>query len=1238
MKSRIYWLMVALAAVALILPVSGQMEQYPQTDTDQDGIPDYLEVNGYYYDAGNGTFALKPADDPDPYFIEYHYTDWQHESSDQDPYDDNMETTGANMDPLANVDGGDDPIVAAYPKMSIFLDESEISPQRDIVISGTKKKTTEDSWRDTFESKFTQSEGYEIVAGFGTGGLFGKFTAHQDLNYQTSSTSVASTSGVDNQEWSQAYSEDPDKIATIIFYVHLENHGNGAAKGVYTDFNINLGSSHLARVNISSSANDIIKPGGRFPSSTTIAIERDVYDQYIYLSLDSLRSIETGVPLTIVPISDTFDCDVTRYDAKTQQYVDIGPWDDYYSRIEKVCPLLQVYTASGSHECKVFTPPSDQSDQYSMHTLTLGEAILRTCGKLQDNDIFIDGEKVDENWRFYVTNMSAVNETLDANLTVFDIPLYRGSGTNNPDQIIIKSPDADMPVPVVKWANFNPETMLLQAIAAPGSYQIASMQAEITLPSQNQTHHIDLTQADPDDPTFSANLSSFMDPQDVSALSGNVTASDVMNIGSDPFPIAISAVNPEDYLGYVPFSKPEHLISIPFDWNPHQIYIDNNNPFPPDAEAYVLLVTSERFSSDVLQVIIEGLKVDLACSDWTSAGTWGMCTCAAGAHYSPTHSHMIIVPRPADGRNYLAVQNHYGSEHRSQYNGKDYDNPQVSISALGYFRKSGQGDKFSWEYRQLDLLNRDKKGNIASTNLDTKISPVVAKNISAYAILVESDQFSSDQNTIIVNGVPTELGTSDTHTKVGHCCGHYPMADNSPVHAHLLFVPADKENPNMLSVSAGPNTSTDWWGQKGTKVKTYLLGYFSPDGTAYYRSMYANSTWTTSNQGKAMTLNVNTSTTEGAALYLLQLTGSGTSSDQLQITNSGKSPAFSYLFGQLGISATWGGCPNNNMIPGCPGKNGENWVYMPHHGHLGFGFADITGSVEGEFPIRLNITRNQWPMKDQDGTYLIEALGYFTGITPAPNAGALYASFMADTRSGYAPLTVTFRDATIEPATRWQWDFGDGSTSDERHPVHTYTQPGNYTVSLTTENDLASDVEDIEAYITVLAPDFSLELAPGWNFISVPRRLDEGTDTDAIFGNLTGVILRYDAQNQRWEQLHSISATQPLEGIWIQIEEEITIPLVFDPEPVLIPPSKQLYPGWNAIGFTDLEPLTAKTVLLPVQDIWTFLFSFNAAEQKYNTSIINGGTGSHGDSQLMYPGQGYWLFTTDEGILPAIGA
>jgi gliding motility-associated-like protein len=53
-----------------------------------------------------------------------------------------------------------------------------------------------------------------------------------------------------------------------------------------------------------------------------------------------------------------------------------------------------------------------------------------------------------------------------------------------------------------------------------------------------------------------------------------------------------------------------------------------------------------------------------------------------------------------------------------------------------------------------------------------------------------------------------------------------------------------------------------------------------------------------------------------------------------------------------------------------------------------------------------------------------------------------------DSSSCQAPFTVQFTDLT-PGATTWLWDFGDGNTSTEKNPSHTYTAFGNYTVSLT---------------------------------------------------------------------------------------------------------------------------------------------------------------------------------------------
>jgi hypothetical protein len=43
---------------------------------------------------------------------------------------------------------------------------------------------------------------------------------------------------------------------------------------------------------------------------------------------------------------------------------------------------------------------------------------------------------------------------------------------------------------------------------------------------------------------------------------------------------------------------------------------------------------------------------------------------------------------------------------------------------------------------------------------------------------------------------------------------------------------------------------------------------------------------------------------------------------------------------------------------------------------------------------------------------------------------------------------VAFKDLSVGEIVEWKWDFGDGATSTEQHPQHTYAKPGNYVVVL----------------------------------------------------------------------------------------------------------------------------------------------------------------------------------------------
>ncbi len=80
------------------------------------------------------------------------------------------------------------------------------------------------------------------------------------------------------------------------------------------------------------------------------------------------------------------------------------------------------------------------------------------------------------------------------------------------------------------------------------------------------------------------------------------------------------------------------------------------------------------------------------------------------------------------------------------------------------------------------------------------------------------------------------------------------------------------------------------------------------------------------------------------------------------------------------------------------------------------------------------------------------------------------AVFAADTTGGIAPLTVQFADSSTGTITEWSWDFGDGETSDEQNPEHTYTVADTFSVSLSVSGPGGSDTCVKTNYIIVIEP------------------------------------------------------------------------------------------------------------------------------------------------------------------------
>ncbi len=89
-------------------------------------------------------------------------------------------------------------------------------------------------------------------------------------------------------------------------------------------------------------------------------------------------------------------------------------------------------------------------------------------------------------------------------------------------------------------------------------------------------------------------------------------------------------------------------------------------------------------------------------------------------------------------------------------------------------------------------------------------------------------------------------------------------------------------------------------------------------------------------------------------------------------------------------------------------------------------------------------------------------------VQPAPPD----AEFVAAKRNCSVGQPIAFSDLSTGkgvPITQWKWDFGDGTTSAERDPLHPYTTAGTYTVALTVRSGAGTDFERKRGYISVRA-------------------------------------------------------------------------------------------------------------------------------------------------------------------------
>jgi len=137
-------------------------------------------------------------------------------------------------------------------------------------------------------------------------------------------------------------------------------------------------------------------------------------------------------------------------------------------------------------------------------------------------------------------------------------------------------------------------------------------------------------------------------------------------------------------------------------------------------------------------------------------------------------------------------------------------------------------------------------------------------------------------------------------------------------------------------------------------------------------------------------------------------------------------------------------------------------------------------------------------------------------VTPVPNFST----------TNLCNGAIQFTDLSTVPnstITTWQWSFGDGSTSTQQNPTHTFTQPGTYNVTLIPSS--AAGCNDTIILPVVVPPIIS----PGFTTGPLCGLVQQFTNTSSISapGMITGYQWNFGNGQTSTQQNPSVTFAQP---------------------------------------------------------------------------------------------------------------
>ena len=238
------------------------------------------------------------------------------------------------------------------------------------------------------------------------------------------------------------------------------------------------------------------------------------------------------------------------------------------------------------------------------------------------------------------------------------------------------------------------------------------------------------------------------------------------------------------------------------------------------------------------------------------------------------------------------------------------------------------------------------------------------------------------------------------------------------------------------------------------------------------------------------------------------------------------------------------------------------------------------------------------------------------------------------------PSGLSFQTATASQGTYGSgvWNVGSlvvgaSATLSITAVVNTTSEITNIaTITAVDQPDAFADNDS--ASVTINQPpitSWDIDLVPGWNLVSlplIPNDADIETQLAGIVENVD-MVWAYDAATPAWSSYwpggpSDLTDMVDGKGYWVSMtaHDVLTVEGVVIPLPPTTPPTYDVVPGWNLIGFKSTYPRTAGDYLEGIAGKWVRIYGY-----------ANGMYTAVQSDDLMMSGQGYWIAVTAAGTI-----